>query len=222
MFITNLVLTHSILVKQFVLKRGLRCEQPGSCHCARRKAQEVFQGGVRPHIPVMAGYTSSYPGLQGIPLIIHLEEGRNKTHTKSFIQHTELPPTKVNWAPTHILKGYADLEITKETRNLAPLPVSRHCLHIRKRQTQVVFNSSFESFTMVPPTILLQVQPHLEGTQILIPPWAVWAEDTFTADDLKQAAVGYPYSFLFYSSPRISIWCMHRAYEQFLSLGALW
>lgn len=69
-----------------------------------------------------------------------------------------------------IPKGYAVLEITKETRNWAPLPVSRHGLHIRKRKTQVVFDSGFDSFAMVVLPILLRVQPHLEEREILITP----------------------------------------------------
>lgn len=135
MFITKLVLTHSILMKQFVHKRGLRREQPGPRQCTRRKGQEVFQGGIRPHIAVMAGCTSSCPGLQGIPLIMHWEEGRSKTHTRSFTEHTQLPPSKVSWAPMCIPKGYAVLETTKETRNWAPLPISRLSAYQKEKDT---------------------------------------------------------------------------------------
>lgn len=126
----------------------------GTMPMCKEKGSGGVSRAITPNIAAMAGCTFSYPGLRGIPFIRLLEEGGSNTHTRSFTEHTQIPPSKVSWAPTGIHKGYADLEITKETRNLAPLPVSRHCLHIRKGQMQVVFDSSLDSFTMVSPNTL--------------------------------------------------------------------
>ena len=130
----------------------------------------------------MAGCTFSYLVLQVISFNVHIRGGKKNTHKKSITEHSRLSPSKLNWAPTAIPEGYSDLERTRKTKNLTPLPVfwQTHTLSTCQKVTAPngVFLVEFSFFHYGSPSphlpIPLQIQPNLEGTEKLLTSWAKW------------------------------------------------